>query len=790
MAGEFIRVHGLVQGVGFRPMVWHLAHELGLTGEVFNDSAGVVIQVWGEPQQLNQFCQKLLSEQPPLARIDAIERKPNSNTAAPSGFVISSSIVGKISTGIVADAATCSHCLQELFDPNDRRYGYPFINCTHCGPRLSIVRAIPYDRCNTSMTAFTLCSSCSAEYHNPADRRYHAQPNACALCGPTLRLETVSEQCTEILSGIDGHALRQAEALLRAGCILAVKGIGGFHLVCDASHAVAVATLRKRKRRYAKPFALMARDIDVIRNYCAVSEQEIELLRSAAAPIVLLELERPGQLAPAIAPGQTTLGFMLPYTPLHHLLLAPWEQPLVMTSGNRSDQPQCTDNTSARNQLSGLVDALLLHDREILNRVDDSVSQIVAGVPRLLRRARGYAPTIIPLPPGLSDVPDLLALGGELKNTFCLLQNGQAIVSQHLGDLQDATTAMDYRRNLDLYSELFQHQPMLRAADQHPGYLSTQLAHELAAKDGLPVIEIQHHHAHIAACLAENSWPRDAGAVLGVALDGLGYGDDGSFWGGEFLRVDYGTYRRLGRLAPVPLLGGTKAILEPWRSTYAQLSTLLDWADIEYSYSRLELLHYLKKKPLHTLDTMLRKNLNTPLTSSCGRLFDAVAAAIGICREGIRYEGQAAIELTALAAPIVSDDVYPFSVRQTGELLELNSAPMWQALLEDLRLGTPHAIIAARFQHSLAGATAALAGQLARAQNIDTIALSGGVFQNAKLLLEVHNQLQAQGFNVLSHKTLPTNDGGLALGQAVVAAYQASERKHGAHFYELTGHGF
>ena len=765
-AGELIRVRGLVQGVGFRPAVWHLAGELHLQGEVLNDAAGVLIKVWGEQDRIDALCQRLLANPPPLARIDAIERQPDSQPPAQEGFHIRASQGGAVLTGVVADAATCAACVREIFDPAERRYRYPFANCTHCGPRLSILRSIPYDRSTTSMADFVLCPACQAEYETPADRRFHAQPIACPVCGPQLWLEDSQGQRLTVSDPIE-----HANAWLAAGKILAIKGIGGFHLVCDASQPTVVDELRRRKQRAAKPFALMARDMAVIRAYCTVNDTEEKLLHDPAAPIVLLRAAQarqwPKQLANGIAPGQNTLGFMLPYSPLHHLLLADWDTPLLMTSGNSSSQPQCSTNAQARTQLAGLADGFLLHDRAIINQLDDSVAQVVAGVPRLLRRARGYAPMPLRLPPGFEAAPELIALGGDWKAAFCLLSHGQAIISQHPGDLEEVRTLEAYRRTLALYADIFRHQPKLRVVDQHPAYLSSQLGRDFCAEDDLELVEVQHHHAHIAACLADNAWPREAGAVLGVALDGLGYGADGTLWGGEWLRLDYRYCQRLARLKPVPLLGGAQAIRQPWRMAYAHLRAL-GWPRIISEFGQLDSIAYLQRQPLHTLEAMCARGLNVPLSSSCGRLFDAVAALLGICRDSISYEGQAAIELAALA----DDDpgVYPFTVATGNDVLELDPAPLWQAILLDLRAAVPAATIAARFHNGLATAVAELCGQLAHAQCLTTVALSGGVFQNARLLSTVETALQTRGLRVLSHHQVPANDGGLALGQALIAA--------------------
>jgi hydrogenase maturation protein HypF len=760
--GEAIRVRGLVQGVGFRPHAFRLAADCGLCGEVWNDAEGVLVQIWGPEVARRRFRRRLRDEAPPLARIDTLETLPLS-APPPRGFRILASHAGAVRTGVVPDAATCPACLAEIRDPDDRRHRYPFTNCTHCGPRLSIVRRIPYDRAGTSMAEFTMCRACQAEYADPTDRRFHAQPNACACCGPKVWLEGARAAGAEPIAA--------ARALLAAGEIVAIKGVGGFHLAADATDAEAVQRLRARKRRYHKPFALMAGGLEVIQRYCAVNEDERALLESPAAPIVILAADGPERVAADVAPGQRTLGFMLPYTPLHHLLLEGLDRPIVLTSGNLSEEPQCTGNEAARAKLSGIADHLLMHDRAIVNRVDDSVIRVMDGAPRVLRRARGYAPAPLPLPEGFASAPALLAMGGELKSTFCVVQDGRATLSQHIGDLEDAATYADYRASLALYRSLLEHDPLIIAVDQHPDYLSTKLGREL----GHEVVAVQHHHAHIAACLAENGVSLAAGPVLGVALDGLGYGEDGTIWGGEFLLADYRGCTRLAHLRPVPMVGGVQAIREPWRNAYAQIRAALGWERFAREHADLELCADLRNRPLATLDAMLAKGLNCPLSSSCGRLFDAVAAALGICRAQACYEGQAAIELEAsvdAAALDAAGDGYPFVIERAGGQSVLDPGPMWPALLADLARGTPVPVIAARFHLGLTEAILELVCALSRGR-VDTVALSGGVFQNRLLFERVSGGLRERGFSVLSHRLVPANDGGLALGQAAIAAARA-----------------
>jgi hydrogenase maturation protein HypF len=783
MHGELIRVRGLVQGVGFRPTVWRIAKAIGLVGEVLNDTEGVLIRLWGEKERIDRLCDELRSQCPPLARIDALEREPVTAPPTSDGFHIVASRRGDVQTGVVPDAATCPACRGELFDASDRRYRYPFINCTHCGPRLSILERIPYDRANTSMAPFPMCAACSAEYQDPDNRRFHAQPNACPVCGPRVWLQAPGGYRRDAAVAGSGDAIAVAGALLARSGILAVKGIGGFHLACDATNTRAVAELRRRKRRYAKPFALMARDLAVIRRYCRLGAEEAELLLAPAAPIVLLEQRGPATVAPEVAPGQSALGFMLPYSPLHHLLLADWDRPLVMTSGNRSDEPQCIDNQDAVERLSELADALLLHDRAIVNRVDDSLVRMMDGAPRVLRRARGYAPAPLRMPVGFGEAPSVLALGGELKNTFCLLARGEATLSQHLGDLEEAETARAYERTIRLYLELFQHAPETLAIDLHPNYRSTLLGKEWARRDGLRVHEVQHHHAHIASVLADNRWPAEDGAVLGIALDGLGYGPDGTFWGGELLVANYSAYRRVGLLAPTPMPGGMRAIMEPWRSAFAQLSTHLGWDWVRSHFGSLEAVRWLQGRPLAVLERMVEGGVNTPWTSSCGRLFDSVAAVLGLCRRSIGYEGQAAIELEALAhRGWPTDDAYTFEQVQQAPGVLLDPASMWCALLEDLGAGHDSGAIAARFHLGLADAFVKASIDTAASEGLDTVALSGGVFQNRILLESVACGLRASGLRVLVHQQVPANDGGLSLGQAAIAAMagRAGSSRHGA----------
>ncbi|WP_375468139.1 carbamoyltransferase HypF [uncultured Nostoc sp.] len=777
MPTEEIRVCGTVQGVGFRPTVYRLAKACGLRGDVCNDGQGVLIRVSGSEEAITKFVARLQTECPPLAKINQLTRIIYEGELKFDNFVISTSVSNAIKTEITPDAATCPQCQQEIFDPFSRFYRYPFTNCTHCGPRLSIIRAIPYDRCNTSMSAFAMCSECAKEYHDVENRRFHAQPVACYACGPTAWLEradgkSVTASMFSMMDDVDAVC-----TLLQKGEIVGIKGLGGIHLACDATQETAVQKLRQRKRRYHKPFALMARDIEIIEEYCTVNAKEKELLTSPAAPIVLLQATGKKVVAPSIASGQNTLGFILPYTPLHHLILRRINRPIVLTSGNLADEPQCIDNDEAREKLGAIADYFLFHNREIINRVDDSVVRVIRDKAQTIRRARGYAPAPISLPLGFQNVPQILAMGSELKNTFCLLREGEAILSQHLGDLENGAAFNAYQDTLNLYLNLFEHQPEVIAIDKHPEYLSSKLGKELADTNQIKIHPIQHHHAHIAACMAENGIPLDSPPVLGIALDGLGYGDDDTLWGGEFLLADYRKFQRLATFKPVAMIGGDQAIYQPWRNTYAQLISANLWNDCQQQYSDLEIVKFLNKKPLKLLNQLMDKGINSPPASSVGRLFDAVAAAIGIYRDECSYEGQAAIAMEAIVDISSLNNhketpKYPFNFIFSDRIYCIDPRPMWQALLNDLQQQIPEPIIAAKFHKGLANAIVEMVKHLCQENLINQVVLTGGVFQNCILLEQVTKQLQTLGIKVLTHNLVPANDGGLSLGQAVITAAQ------------------
>ncbi len=775
-----VRVRGRVQGVGFRPLVWRLARDFALRGTVLNDAEGVLIRVAGLPQSVATFIEKLSTEQPPLARIESIDVLPYAG-AMPGGFEIVESRAGHTNTQVPPDAVLCPDCATDIFDPFSRRFRYPFTTCTNCGPRLTIIARMPYDRSATSMAAFDLCPVCTTEYENPADRRFHAEATACHACGPKARLirfdgKAVSFEQTSMLDEVDA-----ALGLIQKGEIVAIKGLGGYHLACDATQASAVERLRSLKQRDCKPFALMARDLDVIRAYAEIGAEEETALTSTAGPIVLVRAS--GKPLPgAIAPGLATLGFMLPTTPLHALLLRRMDRPVVMTSGNIANAPQVISDDDAHKQLAAIAPFALVHDRDILNRVDDSVVRLALGEVRVLRRARGFAPAPVHLPHGFEAAPEVLALGGDLKSAFCLVKRGQAVLSQHIGDLDDAQTFDDLTRTIALYRDMLSSAPQALAADMHPHYRSAALARKTATAERLPLLQIQHHHAHVASCLAENGRPLAGSPVLGIALDGLGYGDNGEIWGGEFLFADYKGYERLATFKPVPMLGGDKASREPWRNLYTHLMAEMGWASFAMNFADLEIYRALGNKPRKILDAMLRDRVNAPDASSCGRLFDAVAAALGIAFERQGYEGEAAACLEAIVDrdALENGDIaldYPFTIPKLkcSGLPYIEPLAVWNAILGDLILQTPPGVIAARFHRGLARALSTMAIKLAERDDagigrFDTVALSGGCFQNRLLLELTIGHLEAAGFDVLTQKAIPAGDGGLALGQAAIAA--------------------
>jgi len=745
-------VQGIVQGVGFRPFVYNLAVSLGLSGFVLNTTACVVIEVEGDFGAVQRFRDELTSRAPVLAQVDRI-MESTLEAAGYRDFEIRKSAGDREQLVLVPpDIATCDDCRRDLTDPANRRFRYPFTNCTNCGPRYTITRDIPYDRPSTTMSEFPMCAACQSEYENPADRRFHAQPNACPVCGPWVELWDRDKPVAA-----RGEALGRAVALLREGHIIAIKGLGGFHLACDAANNAAVRQLRERKRRTDKPFAVMVRDLEAAGRICVLSDAERAILSGIRRPIVILPRRADSGVSPAVAPNNRTIGMMLPYTPLHHLLFEPTagEQPflaVVMTSGNLSEEPIAAHNDEALSRLRELADFFLLHNREIHTRADDSVVRTLGGQDLVLRRSRGWVPQPIDL--GL-DLPEVLACGGELKSTFCLTKGHYAILSQHIGDLENYETLQFFEETLDKMKRFYRVTPRRVAHDLHPDYLSTRLAQSL---EGVELIGVQHHHAHIASCMAENHL---SGKVIGVALDGTGYGVDGAIWGGEFLVCDFTAFERRAYLRYVSLPGGDAAIHEPWRMA---LSYLLDaFGEIEPD---LPPFREVAEPRRRFVEAMLRRGVSVVRTSSCGRLFDAVASLIGL-RHVVNYEGQAAIELEMLASGGEARG-YPFEL--SGDPLQVDLREMTRALVADVRKGVSSTAISARFHRTVADVVVQVCRRIRREEGLKRVCLSGGTFQNMVLLTAVTSSLERDGFEVFPHRKVPPNDGGLSLGQAVIAA--------------------
>jgi hydrogenase maturation protein HypF len=751
--GVKIWVRGIVQGVGFRPFVYAQAQKNQLTGWVRNTTSGVEIELCGSQNGVDAFLHALQSEPPPLARIDNLQSQPCPPNGAQTFEIVASEPREGDFIPISPDVSICSDCRRELLDPVDRRFRYPFINCTNCGPRFTIIKDIPYDRPKTTMAGFDMCPDCLAEYQNPLDRRFHAQPVACPVCGPHIWFESRGKRDGEHL-----QALETARRWLKRGKILAIKGLGGFHLACDASNRKAVAELRRRKKRSDKPFALMAYDLAAVEKHCRVSADERQMLLARQAPIVLLQRLSTSTVAPEAAPNQRTLGVMLPYTPLHLLLLEPapgFPEMLVMTSGNLSEEPIAYKDEEAVRRLEHLADGFLLHDRPIHMRVDDSVIRSAAGGPYPLRRARGYAPDPVQLP---YEVPSILAAGAELKNTFCLSRQEYAFLSHHIGDLENYETLTSFEQGIEHYERLFRIKPEMIACDMHPNYLATQYARQRAERENLPLVEVQHHHAHLAACLADNGWAQ-AEPVIGLSFDGTGLGTDGAIWGGEILLGGYAGYERRYHLAYTPLPGGDAAVRKPARMALAHLwQAGIDW---EIDYPAVDAICSSERSMLHG---MLKNHINSPLTSSMGRLFDAASALVGV-RQEATYEGQAAIEFEALAEP---DEVRAYEFDVKGDVFD--PAPVWHAMLADWRSGTRIPVISARFHNGVVALALALCKQIRSDTGVNTVALSGGVWQNRFLLERAVAGLHAQKFKVLIHRQTPANDGGIALGQVMIAA--------------------
>lgn len=771
-----ITVTGVVQGVGFRPFVYTLAQELGLTGWVTNNARGVEAEVEGPAADVAEFCARIGTRPPPLAVVESAEHRAVPLENDGSVFTIRPSSGGPGRTLVSPDTATCDDCLRELADPADRRYRHPFITCTHCGPRFTIVTSLPYDRDSTTMAGFPMCADCAREYADPADRRFHAQPIACPACGPRLTLRTGADDPGELR---DGEALAEARRLLAEGAVVAVKGIGGYHLACDAGDPAAVRTLRKRKNRGGKPFAVLADSLETVERLAHAGPEERELLLGPRKPVVLLR-RRSGadeEIAAGVAPGSPDLGFMLPYTPVHRLLLGlPGDPPgpavLVMTSGNRSGEPIVTDDAEALTRLAGLADAWLAHDRPVHVPCDDSVVRVCAGAELPVRRSRGYAPFPIALP---VPVVPALAVGGDLKNTFCAGDGRYAWLSAHVGDMDDLATLKAFERATGHLTDLTAVAPRLLVADRHPGYRATLWARRAAEARGLTLRQVQHHHAHVASAMAEHGLDGSE-PVIGVAFDGTGYGDDGAVWGGEVLLADYDGYRRFAHLGYVPLPGGDAAVRNPYRMALSHLRAAgLPWRD------GLPCAAAATPEERRLLERQLERGFNCVPTSSMGRLFDAVSSLAGVCHR-VEYEAQAAMELenaalADLAGPLADDernDAYRFMLRAVhqdpGAPLIADPAPVLAAAVADIGAGVTAGPVARRFHRAVTGLVLEVCTVARARTGIRTVALSGGVFCNALLTEGCGAVLERDGFTVLRHHKVPPNDGGLALGQLIVAA--------------------
>ncbi len=776
-AARALFVEGVVQGVGFRPFVWRLATELGLSGRVRNAAGRVEIEAVGTVEALDALARRLRTDAPPRARVERVTSAPLDPAIAaalPTGFGIDESVASAAPDRLFPpDIATCDDCLSELFDPTDRRYRYPFTNCTNCGPRATIIDELPYDRAQTTMRAFPLCAACAAEYRDPANRRFHAEPVACPACGPRIAWQATG---APVPSAVGAPALATAVLALRAGQIVAVKGLGGYHLACDATDEDVVRRLRDRKRRWAKPFAVMVRDLEAAETLCRVGALERKLLTGPARPIVLLEAlpAARGLLARSVAAGNRRLGVFLPYTPLHHLLLAHLDRPLVLTSGNLTDEPLATDDEDALARLSGLADGFLVHDREIRARYDDSVTRVVAGRESVVRRARGYAPEPMPLP--IATPVPLLAVGAELKHTFTLARGKRAHVAPHNGDLEDLATHRAFTQGLEHLSRLLALAPEIVVHDLHPEYLSTK--HAVARFPADKRIAVQHHHAHVASCAAEHGI---SDPFLGVAYDGLGMGDDGTLWGGEVLLADLRGYRRLARFAQAPLPGGALAVRRPYRMA---LGYLYGGEDVDDGTApgiaaadelAAGFLERLDPREVTLVRTQIARRLNAPVASSAGRLFDAAAALLGI-RDVAEFEAQAAMDLE-LAAGDRRADPLPYRLAYRDDLLVYDSRPTLAAILTS-RAST--AALAAGFQATIAHVTRELLSDAHARTGVTTVCLSGGVFQNRRLASSLLRELAADGFDVYINRQVPVNDGGVSYGQAAVAAARLAAGASGA----------
>ncbi len=752
--GLQIKINGIVQGVGFRPFIYKLANDFNITGSVINNSDGVLIKAFGA--NLNGFKDAIIPNAPKLAKIINLT-STEIDEIVPSDFEIDFSKQGLANTFISPDAVICPDCIAEITQKDERRFGYAFTNCTNCGPRFSIIDTIPYDRKNTRMRDFIMCEQCQSEYENPMDRRFHAQPIACPKCGPHLWFE-------DSLGNIaKDDAISIAVENLQSGKVIAIKGLSGFHLACDATNETAVELLRSRKRRPNKPFALMMRDVAAINEYISLSDIEKTALGASSAPIVLIK-GRDDRIAANIAPGLKQLGFMVAATPLHYILCDAFKKPLVMTSGNLSGEPQVIGNDEAKEKLGQFIDGFLFHNREIARRLDDSVvfahDDNSGDAIIKIRHARGFAPSPMVLPQGFENSPPILAMGAEMKSAICLLRGHEAILSHHIGELGSVLANSELEKTVSDYCHIYDHTPKQIVIDKHPEYFSSKLGNEIAQKDDLELVTIQHHHAHFAAVLGENMFAADGEKAIGIMLDGTGLGDDGNFWGGEVFIGNYREFTRLANLAPFRLAGGTQAILHPFRTLLGALSAAFGCDTVGNIANEIGL----GEKSIPILK-LLQSGINSPITTSAGRLFDAVAALLGICRDAISYEAQAAIELEAITQSNVGEYYnLPF---ENGVI---ETKYMWNEILNDIKSETFKSVIAAKFQNGLAKGFANAAIELALQNQIKTVALSGGVMQNRYLLTVLQNELRNNGFKVLLNKEVPANDGGIAFGQALIAA--------------------
>ncbi|RLB79053.1 MAG: carbamoyltransferase HypF [Deltaproteobacteria bacterium] len=754
-------IEGIVQGVGFRPFVYKLAQRYGLSGYVTNTPTGVILEVEGEDSNITRFRNALMSCPPPLAYISSADWQEIPPKKEQGFQIIKSQVGQERSTLISPDVCICEDCLREMFDPRDRRYRYPFINCTNCGPRYTIIQDIPYDRATTTMKVFRMCPSCQKEYEDPSDRRFHAQPNACWDCGPQVSLYDSSGKQI-----ICHDPVRETISLLERGYILAIKGLGGFHLAVDAANHKAVVRLRRRKHREEKPLAIMVKDLNTAATFAHISEREAAILTSIQRPIVLLRKRRSHGLSPQIAPRNRYFGIMLPYTPLHYLLMEGKYKALVLTSGNMTEEPINIDNHAAFENLGDIADFFLVHNRDIYLRSDDSVVRVVAGVPRQIRRSRGYVPVPIFLSQKTPAPAPTLAVGAELKNTVCLTKDNRAFLSQHIGDMENLETYQFFELTITHLQKILEIDPEVVACDLHPDYLSTRFA---KAQNKYPVITVQHHHAHIVSCMAEHGL---SGPVIGLAIDGTGMGEDGKIWGCEFLVANLTSYTRIGHLDYIPQPGGDMAAKQPWRMALIYLYR--SFGDELFDLP-IPFVSRLKRRDAEIVLRMALKGMNSPLTSSCGRLFDAVASLIGL-RDTIAYEGQAAIELEMTQAK-GDCGAYPTTIRIEKGMRILVVTELIRSVVKDIMDGVSARVISSRFHRSLIGIFASIASDIGRETGLLDVVLSGGSFQNATLLSGLHEALEAKGFTVYSHRLVPTNDGGLSLGQAVCAGLKAVGRK-------------